>query len=161
MATAFIWKFRGKDIAWGHASVLVDRTYMSWWPEGSNRRSSKLHRNIYTAGPFRARTYEDDVAGEDNKDPDYQIVLNGLDEDAMKTWWQSFGLTRDGVLYYGPLQPWETLTLNCSTVASRALYMGGGDKYASWAKSVNVIWTPNDVYEYALSIQTGLRRAQK
>jgi len=160
MLTVYIWDFRGKDIAWGHASVQVDQTYMSWWPEGTNRYRSKVHPNIYSAGPFRNRTYEEDVVAE-KKTPDHTVELNGLDEATIKDWWQSFGLTRDGVLYQGPLLPWETLTMNCSTVAAHALTLGGGKKYASWTKAWNVVWTPNDVYQYARAIQEGLTRLKK
>jgi hypothetical protein len=49
MVTVYIWPFRGKNIAWGHASMQVDRTYISWWPEEQNRNKSKIHRKIYVA----------------------------------------------------------------------------------------------------------------
>jgi len=160
MLTVFIWDFRGKDVAWGHASVLVNRTYMSWWPEGRNRLRSKVHPNIYSAGPFRDRKFAEDVEAE-GQQPDQSIELAGLDEGAIEDWWQSFGLTGDGVLYYGPLLNWETLTLNCSTVAAHALTVGGGKNFASWTKVWNVVWTPRDVLHYARAIQAGLQRQVK
>jgi len=33
MITVYIWSFRGKSAAWGHASMAVGREYISWWPE--------------------------------------------------------------------------------------------------------------------------------
>jgi hypothetical protein len=154
MLTVFIWQYRGKSIAWGHASLLVDQTYMSWWPEARGRIHSKISNKIYTANPIRNRKLNDDVADE-GQHADYQMRIDGLDERAIKDWWQSFGLTRDGQLYQGPLLPWETLAQNCSTVAARGLSIGGGDKYAPWRKAWNVVWIPNDVLMYATAIKAG------
>jgi len=156
MITVYIWKFRGKGVAWGHASLLVGQTYMSWWPEGQGRIASKISNSIYSVYPIRNRTFTDDIRGEDGQYPDHTLLINGLDEEKIKNWWQSFGLTRDGVLYEGPMLPWATLAQNCSTVVARALSIGGGDKYASWTKSWNVVWTPNDVLNYATSIMHGI-----
>jgi hypothetical protein len=155
MVTVFIWDFRGSDVAWGHASLLVDQTYMSWWPEGQNRERSKISDQIYSVHPIRDRRFSDDTAAEGGP-PKHRVEIRGLNEARMKDWWQSFGLMRDGVLYQGPMLPWETLAQNCSTVAARGLSVGGGDRYARWIKSWQVVWTPNDVLNYALSIRTGL-----
>ncbi len=155
MITVFIWMFRGKDAAWGHASLLVDRTYMSWWPEGRGRARSKVSEQIYTVLPIYDRQFGEDVTAE-GQQPDHRVVISGLDEFKIKDWWQSFGLTRDGVLYQGPLLPWATLAQNCSTVAARGLSIGGGDRYSEWATSWRPVWTPNGVLQYALSIQRGL-----
>ena len=158
MLTVYIWKYRGSKTAWGHASLLVDQTYMSWWPEPEDRISSKVHPNIYTVGAIRARSFDDDVRDEDDLQPDHAIQLHGLDENAIKDWWQSFGLVRDGVLYQGPLLPWETLKLNCAAVTAHGLTIGGGRKFASWNKYWSVVWTPNQTYQYAMAIQEGLAR---
>lgn len=155
MLTVYIWSFRGKAEAWGHASMQIDQTYLSWWPEKPGQVPSKIHPNVYASHPFRNRTYDEDVAAE-GQPPDRVIRIEGLDEQAIKDWWQSFGLTRDGVLYQGPLLAWDTLRRNCSNVVATALSVGGGDKYASWSKSWNIVWTPADVLQYALSIQQGL-----
>jgi hypothetical protein len=155
MVTVYVWNFRGKSEAWGHASMLVDRTYISWWPETPGQVPSKIHRNIYTSSPIRNRTYNQDVTAE-GQAPDHSIRIEGLDETAIKDWWQSFGLMRDGVQFQGPLLPWTTLTQNCSNVVAIALRLAGGDKYASWMKSWNVVWTPADVLDYAQSIRRGL-----
>ena len=156
MVTVFIWMFRGKNVAWGHAALLVDQTYMSWWPEGRGRIRSKVSDQLYTVLPIYNRQFADDVDGEDGRQPDHRLLINGLDEVKIKDWWQSFGLTRDGVLYQGPLLPWETLAQNCSTVAARGLSIGGGDRYSGWTRSWKLVWTPNDVLQYTLSIQQGL-----
>jgi hypothetical protein len=150
-----IWSFRGKNAAWGHASAQVDQTYISWWPENPGQLPSRLHPSIYASIPFRYRTLRQDVAAEGQL-PDHTIPLAGLNEIAIKDWWQSFGLTRDGMLFEGPLQAWDTLTRNCSNVVATALKVGGGDAHASWRKAWNVVWTPSDVLAYALSISKGL-----
>lgn len=160
MVTVYIWSFRGKREAWGHASMQVDRTYISWWPEKPGQVPSGIHENIYASHPFRNRSFEADSLAE-GQPPDTVVELNGLDENAIKNWWQSFGLARDGVQYQGPLQSWDTLKRNCSTVVANGLHMGGGDKHAEWHKTWNLVWTPSDVKQYALSIQRGLKAKPK
>jgi hypothetical protein len=156
MLTVYIWSFRGKAEAWGHTSMQVDQTYISWWPAKPGQVPSKIH-NVYVSHPIRNRTYIADVTAE-RQSPDWVIPLDGLDEKAIKDWWQLFGLTRDGVLYQGPLPPWDTLWQNCSNVVATALRVGGGDKFASWYRSWNLVWTPSDVLQYAQSIQQGLEK---
>jgi hypothetical protein len=55
----------------------------------------------------------------------------------------------------GPLQSWETLSRNCSTVVATALKKGGGDQYAQKNKA-NIVWTPTNVLKYARSIQKNI-----
>ena len=155
MLNVYVWKFRGKTEAWGHASMRIDQTYISWWPEHPGQLPSGIHPNIYASHPIRNRSYAGDVNAE-GQAPDHIIRIDGLDEKSIKDWWQSFGLTRDGVLYQGPLLSWDTLKRNCSNVVATGLKMGGGDKFASWSKSWNLVWTPSDLLQYAQSIQQGL-----
>ncbi len=157
MITVYIWSFRGKAEAWGHASMQVDQTYISWWPETPGQVPSKIHPDIYASNPFRNRTFHDDVTAKGHR-PDWVVRIKGLDEKAIKDWWQTFGLTRDGVQFQGPLPSWDTLRRNCSTVVATALRVGGGDTFASWVKSWNIVWNPSDVLQYALSIQQGLEK---
>jgi hypothetical protein len=160
MLSVYVWTFRGKSEAWGHAALQVGQTYISWWPEKPGQVPSGLHRNIYASHPFRNRSYAEDVAAEERV-PDHVVNIDGLDEAAIKGWWQTLGLVKDGVQYHGPMQPWDTLRRNCSTVVAQALRQGGGDKYASWASVWNFVWTPADVLRYARSIQDGLRSSKK
>jgi len=155
MVIVYVWAFRGKGDAWGHASALLDQTYISWWPETPGQVPSKLHPNIYQSHPFRNRGFDEDVRAE-GQQPDHVVHLKGLNESAIKDWWQGFGLTRDGTLYEGPLLAWDTLMCNCSNVVATALKAGGGDRFASWHKSWNMVWKPSDVLDYALSIAKGL-----
>ncbi|MEP6945211.1 MAG: hypothetical protein ABJA02_04785 [Acidobacteriota bacterium] len=151
MIKVYIWEFRGKSEAWGHASMLCDNTYISWWPAKPGQVPSKVHSNIYSAYPFRNRGFADDVRDE-RQQPDHTIHISGLNETAIKDWWASFGLVRDMAELIGPLPPWSTLSQNCSTIVATALSKGGGDKFASLWTSWNFVWTPSDVKEYARSI---------
>lgn len=172
MITVFIWSFRGKNERWGHAALQCGSAYVSWWPaipgqvpSGVSRtavsllgqRTPTALRSVYASVPIRARRFDQDVRDEGGQ-PDHRITLDGLDEGAITDWWRAFSL--DEGRLHGPLQPWHTTQLNCSTVVARGLERGGGDRYASWFHARNVIWTPTDVQRYAESIRHGLLRAR-
>lgn len=157
MIAVYVWDFLGKDRAWGHASMHVEQTYVSWWPQGEGRVRNKVMGQIYHANPIRGRTYQDDVRDE-QRQPDHVIHLAGLDEAAVKDWWRGFGLMDGDVSLVGPMESWHTLKRNCSTVVATGLKRGGGDRYASWARSWNLVWTPEDVRNFALAIASGLHR---
>lgn len=151
MVTVYVWNYRGSKQAWGHASLELDQTYISWWPENPGQIPTKIP-NVYASHPFRNRSFASDVHAE-GRLPDHSIRINGLDENAIKDWWQGMGLVRDGQLFAGPLLPWKTLNQNCSTVVATALTVGGGEQFASWYKSRSIVWTPANVLEYASAIQ--------
>ena len=162
MVTVYVWNFMGKNIAWGHASMHCEQTYISWWPTGEGRVPSKISQSVYAASPFRNQTFQTDQLFEGDgkflKAPDHSIRISGLDEVAIKNWWAGFGLVRNGALLQGPLPAWTSLGQNCSTVVAKALSIGGGDKYASWYSRTSVIWTPNKIREYAVEIQRNIGR---
>jgi len=158
MVTVHIWEYRGKSEAWGHASMNCSRSYISYWPAQPGADPSKLHPNIYRSLPLRFRTFEDDVRDEQQR-PDHEIRLEGLDEAAIEQWWGDFSLNGfGGRELHGPPRPWSTLDLNCSTVVATALKQGGGDRFASWASSWSVVWTPESVKRFAMSIRSNLPR---
>lgn len=156
MITVHVWQFRGKAEAWGHASMSVGSAYVSWWPESPGAVPSGIHPNIYKSSPYRNRSFRDDVRDEGQM-PDHNVVLNGLDEQAIVRWWAGLGLVWEGRELAGPLQPWSTLDRNCSTVVAEGLRVGGGDRFSSWWDSWNLVWTPADVLRYATEIERGLR----
>lgn len=184
MIHVYVWDFKGKDIAWGHASMKVQDYYISWWPntrdgaitkriefdyyagqpidntESATRNTETfgidIHRSIYSAHPMVNRTYEEDIAGERGEDPNHTISLKGLDEEKIINYWKGISIWADPELHGPPAHPWSTLGWNCSKVVAECLKKGGGDKYASWLKRKNMIWAPKDVKEYAASIKKGL-----
>jgi hypothetical protein len=154
MVKVYVWKFRGKREAWGHASMEVGRDYISWWPEAAGRSQSKISDDLFSAHPIMGRRLEDDIRDEGGS-PDRTIIIAGLDEARIRAWWHRiapWAAGRQGP----PSLAWSTLRWNCSKVVASALKEGGGDRHASWWKSWNVVWTPNDVCEYAESIVRGM-----
>ena len=156
--TVYVWKFRGKNVAWGHASMSIGSLYISWWPRPDNRQgTSKLSDQIYRAPAFEDRTYQEDVIAEGMKEDHRIIIPPGLDTAAMKS---SYGSMAGRLGFFGPPAPWETQVRNCSTVVAQTLKAGGGDEYASWwSQRSRLIWSPNNVRDYAMSIREGLRKA--
>ncbi len=153
MIKVYIWNFRGKRDAWGHASMQVGNAYVSWWPMATGRVHSKAHSDVFAAHP-RPPRFEDDVRDEGGP-PNHTIFINGLDEMRIKLWWHRtfpWAASRLGP----PTIPWSSLNWNCSKTVAVALKEGGADKLASWSKSWNLVWTPNDVRRYAESIVRGM-----
>jgi hypothetical protein len=160
MVTVYVWNFRGKTVAWGHASMQCGDKYISWWPEPYNRvPQTKLAPQIYDAHPFVLRKFEDDVRDEGMR-PDWTIRINGLDEEAIKGWWQGFNPQAHD-MYGPPSAPWNTVSTNCAKIVATALDQGGGRQYAPYLASRNMIWTPNDVRVYAQAIADGIAAARR
>jgi len=133
----------------GHTSLLINQqTYISWWPE---------QHGLKNVHPIRNRNYFSDVIGE-RCNPDWNLQLNGLDEEAILEWWKGFGLVSGNTILQGPLPPYNFIKQNCSTVVAIGLKKGGGDEYANSHRSRHIIWTPWAVLHYALSIQKGLTK---
>ena len=160
MVTVYVWNYRGKDVAWGHASMQCGDRYISWWPEPYNRvPRTKVAPQIYDAHPFVLRRFEDDVRDEGMR-PDWTIRIEGLDEEAIRGWWKSFNPQAHD-MYGPPSAPWSTITSNCSKIVAIALDEGGGRQHAPFLSSRNTIWTPNDVRVYAQAVQAALRARQR
>ena len=158
MVTVYIWNFRGKSNAWGHASALVNSQYISWWPMASNRVRSRIHNDIYEAHPIGNRLFIDDIR-EEGGNPNHTIRIHGLNESRILSWWRRTALSWGGGLAQGPPSvPWSSLGWNCSKIVATALKEGGGDLYSSFLKSYHFIWTPNDVKSYAESIVNGMQK---
>jgi hypothetical protein len=132
----------------GHASILVNGTYISWWPD----EAAGLGRDFH---PIRNKNFQSDIQDEGCQ-PDWTITLAGLNETEILNWWQMFGLTLGNTVFEGPLPPYNLATQNCSTVVAMALKKGGGDQYAGWWNSWSVVWRPATVLDYARAIQAGL-----
>ncbi len=137
-----IWNYRGSEEAWGHASVTLENgTHISWWPNTETANPSVIP-NVYTADANSDQTLTDDISME-NQSPDSVIKIEGLDEGAIENWWKSFKKNNK----------WKTLSQNCSTTAADALKAGGAKvKWTDLLTQFNLIWTPNNVAEFANAV---------
>jgi len=145
--TVFVWNYLGKDVAWGHASLqLSTGTYISWWPQGQNRQSMPLLPQVYTVDAYPNQTYADDVNLEFGHEPDWRLIVGGLDESKIQNWWQGFKTTHQ----------WSTLVQNCSTTVADALWAGGASGILTSRERDNlqaiVWWTPNDALLFAQAL---------
>jgi hypothetical protein len=138
----------------GHASMHVGRTYISWWPQGRDRKYYLPTDSVplYSVSHIDQRSYADDVEAEE-KEPAHTIHLQGLDEARVLDWWEEYNDLK---------AEWTTLGKNCSTTVGRGLMSGGGDDYAlglkGWFYSWNMVWTPDNVLKYATAIHRGLKK---
>jgi hypothetical protein len=179
MINVYVWRFRGSSVAWGHASMQVQGEYISWWPAQPRTKAFPYFvPDVYSAPP-RPNQSHLEVQCLENEEfpiteldgnrcvgrrssrsppvparlvrPDFTISLDGLDEFAIVRWWRKFNI---------PGASWSTLGQNCSTTVARALMAGGADDYvegfSDWLDTWNLVWTPEDVHQYALSIRRGL-----
>ena len=158
MVIVYVWNYRGKSIAWGHASLKIEGgptgpAYISYWPQGDGRESAWYSQQVYCVAPIPNRTFAADVRDEAGP-PDYTIRIEGLNEDAMRAWWAGVNADVNA--------KWCTLSRNCSTTVAQALFAGGGDDLAgSWWHSHNVVWKPDDILRYAMAIQKGATEKAK
>jgi len=134
----YVWNYRGSTDAWGHSSItLADGTHLSWWPSNEGRDftfgTDKIP--IYEAPAFPDQTLEKDIEYE-GQGPDKVIHIDGLNEAAIKAWWESF--------HGNPNNTRKTFGRNCSTVVYDALRAGGGP-YTFHP----IIWTSSDANNYA------------
>ncbi|HEY2415095.1 MAG TPA: RHS repeat-associated core domain-containing protein [Pirellulaceae bacterium] len=170
----YVWNpDKGANSQWGHASMQVDGTYISWWPKlALNDRNELDFDSIFRTinledSPTRGRTFEQDKAGE-KREPDYKIRINGLDEQKIKDWWKGFGQKE------GELPTWDARVRNCSTVVAIGLSKGGADKVKPPFKPLypkkegfmddplapRVAWTPQDALKYAYDLRDRLDALQ-
>src|SRR5579872_2553698 len=134
MVSVYYWHSNPKLGRAGHASMRVDNTYISWWPEEPGNPKEKRSVGLSTGfsfHPYRNRSFEADKAAE-KPVSELPVLISGLDEKAIKNWWQGLGLVRDGRFLEGPLLPWSLVGRNCSTVVATGLTVGGGNAYAKW-----------------------------
>jgi RHS repeat-associated protein len=152
-AEVYIWTYRGKNTAWGHAALkLDDGTYISWWPQGENREPKLLLPMVYEVTARPDQTYEWDRLLE-GQPPDQVIRLSGLDEKAILDWWVKFRKREN---------KWKTVSQNCSTVVVEAVKAGGAD--VSWTSTWdahNLMWTPADVEKYAKAVKAYLEERER
>ncbi len=138
LLTVHVWT--PHDDGWGHASITLENgTHISWWPSAHGREGSYYPEQpyLYSASPNKYQSFYRDVELEGNRLPDFSIKIDGLDEDAIEKWWDTFRKANR----------WKTLSQNCSTVAATALRKGGA------RFPPQLVWTPEDVLRLTASIR--------
>lgn len=131
----------------GHASLTLDRTtpqsYLSWWP-------NKDH----TA--FSTPTYVQDIQLERGP-PSFTVLLDCLDEDSIRMWWDRVKLDGRAFPYRGEFFPadhkWTLDRNNCSHMVWLALKVGGAEKHAELIRWGADIVTPPQIHAYALRLK--------
>jgi RHS repeat-associated protein len=99
-----------RNSKYGHSAlVLDDGTYISYWPTCYFGKDPQLFKHC----PARPSNYDQDVEGEGNRKPK-SIQVDGLDEEAIKRWW-------DDGKGHGDFSLWN----NCSDIVGEALRVGG------------------------------------
>lgn len=121
---------------------LDDGTYISWWPGAINDNGWITWKQFYCADALPNRTFSQDVFDE-GESPDHKIKIEGLDERAIKEWWETF--KKDG--------NWCTGNRNCSSTVAHGLWAGGGWWAAPWSGTAVGWWTPDDVLDFAEALQ--------
>ena len=109
-AAQFLYWTHDQNSKFGHTALrLQDGTYISYWPTCYFGKDPQPFKHC----PARSSNYDADVAGEENRTPQ-TILITGLDEQAIKQWWN------DGK-GHGDFSLWN----NCSDIVSDALRVGG------------------------------------
>ena len=141
-----IWEYLGINRAIGHAALILsdNTTYISWWPSNVSREELKFSGGEFKSDAYNNRTYQDDYRGEINTQPYLIIPVYGLDEGAIKTWWNGFNVP--GAMY-------NLVRQNCSTVVYKALLAGNviPDSIKPTVEALPV-WTPEWVGRFAIAI---------
>ncbi|MDF9828243.1 RHS repeat-associated protein [Ereboglobus sp. PH5-10] len=133
-AEVYIWDYRGKKVAYGHASMkLDDGTYISFWPQATGRDRSKISSRLYTVAEIQNQTYADDVRLKDGRAPDHIINVTNLDTDNIRNFWITWQDDKN----------WSTIRYNCAATIYNCLHAGGKPR------EFEFIWPPADVKNYA------------
>ena len=140
MVTVFVWPglLQGNV---GHASLRIDSTaslpeqYLSWWPAGSGGVGAFLTDQSI---PATLHTFAEDEESEDLANF-HTISIFGLDEDRMRTWWETWKSDLTFRLFHR----------SCATTVASALATGNHDQLTLQDNSP---WTPFGVWAYAQQI---------
>jgi len=127
--TVFVWDMKWSDKA-GHASMQVENTYISWWPEhyrsdvGLGVRGNRLA----WGGPSYANTMTEDKQHK-GRLPDYASPpIEGLDKGKILRWWAEIGPSNNSCqLTYSADENthYDLARLSCATIVMRGLLVGG------------------------------------
>lgn len=106
----YIWYPRLSTRQVGHAALtLDDGTHISWWP------SDKIEGKKSKKNPRDIGSLDEDIKLE-GRSPDKTFTIPGLDEKAIKDWWETF-LDADN--------KYHLAERNCCHIVMNALKAGG------------------------------------
>ena len=138
LATVYYWGYHDNQNI-GHVAMdLDDGTHISWWPVNGDAS--------YDGSPGFPMPSLPRDSGSEGRPPDASVYVDGLDEAAIKKWWEDFKRTHS---------KWNFWTQNCSTTIAQALDVGGGRKNESDLPMDfphPAVWAPYDVWDYANAI---------
>jgi hypothetical protein len=109
------------DMSPGHASILINQKYVSWWPQGHNLPQS------FNSGALHHKMSQDIKAEYGEHAAFTSAPLKGVDEKRMEKW-------ADVALQIGPtmrteferITNYKLLSTNCAGIVLRALLVGTG-----------------------------------
>lgn len=151
--TVFVWKPHAGQV--GHAAVEVKSssgsTYISWWPnEREKLQEYGKPISVFWGVSGTRFTFAQDMQGEGGRPP-LRVNIKSLRENDIVEWWRKFPIRN---------RHWSLLNTNCALVSANALRAGGGSDtlktWEAWFSSWNTVWTPMDVYRYAMQIKASL-----
>jgi RHS repeat-associated protein len=149
LGLADLYYWRGYNGDWGHASIqLNDGTYISWWPVpgGHDLLMSSLTDHYWESDAIADESFTDDVNNEGHY-PNEKIHLDGLDEDAIRKWWDA----------YKKSHRFNSAFQNCSTTVFDALSAGGSqDVLPGYPYPTTGIWSPENIRDYGQALQSAL-----
>jgi hypothetical protein len=152
--TVYIWPQSKGESKFGHAAMQISErgSYVSWWPGGEGASPFSLLPGVVhpASSPLNLRQ---DIEWEGGKHPEsYTIEHHGLNEQEMERFYRNeYGIVGD--------HKYRLRRKNCSTMVFKVLEAGGATNLVR-APFFQWIWTPNQVREYAISLQKAALKAQ-
>lgn len=155
VAELFVWlpcKEGGKSY-FGHVSLRVGNTYISWWPENFSWSLSTPRKIFNDYAANRVRTLELEIKKE-GRNPEFSALIENIDGKAIIEWWKGVGLnyvkdSGETELYSGPLPRYNLFEQSCSSIVADALSVGLHDR-SCFTKKKNI--TPEDIMRFAKKI---------
>jgi len=147
-----VWYPKGENV--GHASIEIEGTYMSWWPDGSAASNkAKMFKLVFTGGAGQAPTFEDDKRMEGG-DPSWTGDYFGWDnDDEAVAFWKKvyFSDMQKGISAMrsgNPNATYSFVSNNCCDVVDKLLEKAGAYDYKItlnvW-RSVKAKLAPKDI----------------
>jgi hypothetical protein len=138
MAILYIWKTNLLRLRVGHSSLLLDNSYISFWP--ANKQRINFRAFWGQVGEW-GKSYNDDCAWQ-GSEATVKFALDNLDEEEVKKLWEKYRNTR-----------YSLFGTNCCTITINLIFAGmhKADTLSNFLKL-----TPDDVLRIAINYRSGL-----